>query len=107
MSITVLLEILAGILLIFSALISAAALWVPPPRSHAAVRRRATSRTPVEDRPDWPGKRRLQNAQPCHSAAVPTGTTTSSGGRNLYHSAPKVPSRESVVASQPSISRCR
>ncbi|WP_188197531.1 hypothetical protein [Nonomuraea sp. SYSU D8015] len=58
MSITVLLEILAGILLIFSAIISAAALWVPPRRSHAAVRHRAASRTqPVEDRPDWPGRR--------------------------------------------------
>ncbi|MFI7637920.1 hypothetical protein [Nonomuraea sp. NPDC049400] len=59
MSIIVLLEILAGILLIFSALISAAALWVPPPRSHAAVRHRAASRTqPVEDRPEWLGTRR-------------------------------------------------
>ncbi|MGI5290282.1 hypothetical protein ACQEVF_44060 [Nonomuraea polychroma] len=62
MSITVLLEILAGILLIFSALISAAALWVPPPRrSHAVVRRRASSHAqPVEDRPEWPGMRRLR-----------------------------------------------
>ncbi len=56
MSITVLLEILAGVLLIFSALVAAAALWVPPPRSRAAVRRRASSRTPpVEDRPERPG----------------------------------------------------
>ncbi|MFI6706874.1 hypothetical protein ACIBF7_10610 [Nonomuraea sp. NPDC050478] len=56
MSITVVLEILAGVLLIFSALVAAAALWVPPPRSRAAVRRRASSRTPpVEDRPERPG----------------------------------------------------
>ncbi|MFI7135193.1 hypothetical protein ACIBQ1_56730 [Nonomuraea sp. NPDC050153] len=58
MSITVLLEILAGILLIFSALVAAAVLWVPPPRSRAAVRHRTASRTqPVEDRPEWPGRR--------------------------------------------------
>ncbi|MCG5213280.1 hypothetical protein [Streptosporangium sp. KLBMP 9127] len=54
MSITVLLEILLGILLIFSALISAAALWVPPPRSHRRPPPRPFLHT---TRRGWPGKR--------------------------------------------------
>ncbi|MFI6713438.1 hypothetical protein ACIBF7_43905 [Nonomuraea sp. NPDC050478] len=76
MSITVLLEILAGILLIFCALISAAALWVPPRRSHAAIRRRAASRTQsVEDRPDWPGKGHLpRTPSPATPPKRPPGT---------------------------------
>ncbi|WP_157549960.1 hypothetical protein [Nonomuraea candida] len=53
MSIIVLVELLLGVLLLFSALVSAAALWVGPPRSRGVVRRSL----PVEDRPDWPGRR--------------------------------------------------
>ncbi|MEU4575372.1 hypothetical protein [Nonomuraea sp. NPDC023979] len=47
-------EILLGALLILSALVAAAVLWVGPPRSPVERRHRTT---PVEDRPDWPGRR--------------------------------------------------
>jgi hypothetical protein len=52
MSIAVFLEILLGVLLILSALVAAAVLWVrpwPPPESSRGQ--------PVEDRPDWPPMR--------------------------------------------------
>ncbi|MEV4178666.1 hypothetical protein [Nonomuraea sp. NPDC049709] len=53
-------EILLGVLLIFSALVSAAVLWVGPPRSRAAGGRPRDHfrHVPVEDRPDWPGTHR-------------------------------------------------
>jgi hypothetical protein len=53
MSITVLLEILVGILLIVSALISAAALWVPSRSHHGPPPRRLPHMT----RRGRPGKR--------------------------------------------------
>lgn len=55
MSITVLLEILLSVLLILSALVSAAVLWVGPPRSRSTTGRRTVSGTPpVEDAKEWP-----------------------------------------------------
>ncbi|WP_049577545.1 hypothetical protein [Nonomuraea sp. SBT364] len=57
MSITTFLEILLGIMLIFSALVAAAVLWVAPPRRHSDRSSAGGGRTtPAEDRPEWPGR---------------------------------------------------
>jgi hypothetical protein len=52
MPIVVFLEILLGVLLIFSALVTFAVLWVRPSRPPER-----SCGQPVEDRPDWPPSR--------------------------------------------------
>ncbi|MGN9781224.1 hypothetical protein ACTMTF_07345 [Nonomuraea sp. ZG12] len=52
MPIVVFLEILLGVLLILSALVTAAVLWARPSRPPDPSRGQ-----PVEDRPDWPPSR--------------------------------------------------